>query len=70
MVNYGSLVHCKHLNLIFVLIKNNLLINRNNKFVATFFGTGSMGAGQETTANTLGFCFLELGKNPTVLEKY
>jgi cholesterol 24(S)-hydroxylase len=27
-------------------------------------------AGQETTANTLGFCFLELGKNPQVLEKY
>jgi cytochrome P450 len=27
-------------------------------------------AGQETTANTLGFCFLELGKNQRVLEKY
>lgn len=26
-------------------------------------------AGQETTANTLGFCFLELGKNPEILEK-
>lgn len=32
-------------------------------FVTFFF------AGQETTANTLGFCFLELGKNPRVLEK-
>lgn len=26
-------------------------------------------AGQETTANTLGFCFLELGRHPRVLEK-
>ena len=33
-------------------------------FVTFFF------AGQETTANTLGFCFLELGKNPRVLEKF
>jgi cytochrome P450 len=30
----------------------------------TFFG-----AGQETTANTLAFCFLELGKNPSLVEK-
>lgn len=30
----------------------------------TFFN-----AGQETTANTLAFCFLELGQNPRVLEK-
>jgi len=26
-------------------------------------------AGQETTANTLGFCFLEIAKNPDVLKK-
>jgi cholesterol 24(S)-hydroxylase len=26
-------------------------------------------AGQETTANTLAFCFLELGKNPSLVEK-
>lgn len=26
-------------------------------------------AGQETTANTLAFCFLELGKNPEILKK-
>jgi cholesterol 24(S)-hydroxylase len=26
-------------------------------------------AGQETTANTLAFCFLELGKNPRLIEK-
>ena len=26
-------------------------------------------AGQETTANTLGFCFLELGKNPEIVKK-
>lgn len=26
-------------------------------------------AGQETTANSLAFCFLELGKNPQVFEK-
>ena len=26
-------------------------------------------AGQETTANALAFCFLELGRNPDVLEK-
>jgi cytochrome P450 len=30
----------------------------------TFFN-----AGQETTANALAFCFLELGKNPRVLKK-
>jgi cholesterol 24(S)-hydroxylase len=27
-------------------------------------------AGQETTANTLAFCFLELGQNPEILKKY
>jgi cytochrome P450 len=27
-------------------------------------------AGQETTANTLAFCFLELCKNPGVLKKW
>ena len=26
-------------------------------------------AGQETTANTLAFCFLELARNPSVVEK-
>jgi cholesterol 24(S)-hydroxylase len=26
-------------------------------------------AGQETTANKLAFCFLEINKNPSVLEK-
>lgn len=26
-------------------------------------------AGQETTANTLAFCFLELGRHPDVVEK-
>ena len=26
-------------------------------------------AGQETTANTLSFCFLELGKNPEIVRK-
>ena len=26
-------------------------------------------AGQETTANTLSFCFLELGKHPEIVEK-
>ena len=26
-------------------------------------------AGQETTANTLGFCFLEMGKNPEIVKK-
>jgi cholesterol 24-hydroxylase len=26
-------------------------------------------AGQETTANSLGFAFLEIGKNPKVLKK-
>jgi cholesterol 24(S)-hydroxylase len=26
-------------------------------------------AGQETTANTLAFCFIELGKSPTIVEK-
>lgn len=26
-------------------------------------------AGQETTANTLAFCFLELGKNPDIVHK-
>lgn len=26
-------------------------------------------AGQETTANTLGFCFLEIGKNPEIMKK-
>ncbi len=26
-------------------------------------------AGQETTANTLAFCFIELGKRPQVLKK-
>lgn len=26
-------------------------------------------AGQETTANTLAFSFLEIGKNPEVLQK-
>lgn len=31
---------------------------------ATFFL-----AGQETTANTLAFCFLELGKNPEIVRK-
>jgi cholesterol 24(S)-hydroxylase len=27
-------------------------------------------AGQETTANALSFCILELGQNPEVLAKY
>lgn len=27
-------------------------------------------AGQETTANALAFCFLEIGKNKRVLDKY
>ena len=31
---------------------------------ATFFV-----AGQETTANTLAFCFLEIGKNPEIAKK-
>jgi cholesterol 24(S)-hydroxylase len=26
-------------------------------------------AGQETTANTLAFCFLELGRNPSLIDK-
>jgi cholesterol 24(S)-hydroxylase len=26
-------------------------------------------AGQETTANTLAFCMLELGRNPQVMDK-
>jgi cholesterol 24(S)-hydroxylase len=26
-------------------------------------------AGQETTANTLAFCLLELGRNPDVMKK-
>lgn len=26
-------------------------------------------AGQETTANTLAFCFLELGRNPEIMKK-
>ena len=27
-------------------------------------------AGQETTANTLAFCFLEMGRNPEVFKKF
>jgi cholesterol 24(S)-hydroxylase len=27
-------------------------------------------AGQETTSNTLAFCFLEIARHPQVLEKY
>lgn len=27
-------------------------------------------AGQETTANALAFCFLELARNPLVVQKY
>ena len=26
--------------------------------------------GQETTANALAFCFLEIGKNESIFEKY
>jgi cytochrome P450 len=49
-----------------------LIKTEDNKFdldemtddFVTFFA-----AGQETTANTLAFCFLELGKNPRLVQK-
>ena len=58
-------VHTYHLNELFNNTENEGLdIELMIDDFTTFFI-----AGQETTANTLGFCFLELGKNPRVLEK-
>jgi cholesterol 24(S)-hydroxylase len=58
-----TIKNCKNFNLN-ILEDNTLDLEMMIDDFVTFFI-----AGQETTANTLGFCFLELGKNPRVLEK-
>lgn len=55
--------HCKLLSIKLFLFKKriNVFLLRVNKFVGTFFSTGSLGAGQESTALTTLPFFAHMG---------
>ena len=50
-----------------VILENNSIVDLEDMIddFLTFFL-----AGQETTANSLSFCILELARNPKIMQKY